>query len=62
MVSISIDIDDQVKEHFNKFIEKHGTNIDVEDVKEAIKSDRTTLIAAFERQCHRNMADIIRSL
>jgi uncharacterized membrane protein YkvA (DUF1232 family) len=37
MVSISIDIDDQVKEHFNKFIEKHGINIDMNDVAEAKK-------------------------
>ena len=31
-------------------------------VKEAIKSDRTTLTAEFERQGHKDMADIIRSL
>ena len=37
MVSISIDIDDQVKEHFNKFIETHGINIDMQDVAEAKK-------------------------
>lgn len=37
MVSISIDIDEQVKEHFNKFIEKHGSNIDINDVTEAQK-------------------------
>ncbi|WP_154224092.1 YkvA family protein [Marinicella rhabdoformis] len=35
MATISIDIDDQVKEHFNKFIEEHGSNIDAGDVKEA---------------------------
>jgi|TARA_R100001510_G_scaffold23629_1_gene20805 hypothetical protein len=29
---------------------------------EAIKSDRTTLIAELERQGHKDMADIIRSL
>ncbi len=31
-------------------------------VKEAIKSDRTTLSAEFERQGHKDMADIIRRL
>jgi hypothetical protein len=31
-------------------------------IKEAIKSDRTTLIAQLERQGHKDMADIIRSL
>jgi hypothetical protein len=31
-------------------------------IKEAIKSDRTTLIAELERQGHKDMADIIRSL
>lgn len=31
-------------------------------MKEAIKSDRTTLIAELERQGHKDMADIIRSL
>lgn len=31
-------------------------------VKEAIKSDRTTLTAELERQGHKDMADIIRSL
>ena len=31
-------------------------------IKEAIKSDRTTLTAEFERQGHKEMADIIRSL
>jgi hypothetical protein len=31
-------------------------------IQEAIKSDRTTLIAEFERQGHKDMADIIRSL
>lgn len=36
MATVSIDIDDQVKEHFNKFIEEHGTNIDSGDVKEAL--------------------------
>lgn len=35
MATISIDIDDQVKEHFNKFIAEHGSNIDTGDVKEA---------------------------
>lgn len=35
MTTISIDIDDQVKAHFNKFIEEHGSNIDADDVKEA---------------------------
>lgn len=31
-------------------------------IKEAIKSDRTTLTAEFERQGHKDMADIIRRL
>lgn len=31
-------------------------------MKEAIKSDRTTLTAELERQGHKDMADIIRSL
>ena len=31
-------------------------------IKEAIKSDRTTLIAELERQGHEDMASIIRSL
>ena len=31
-------------------------------IKEAIKSDRTTLIAELERQGHKDMADIIRRL
>ena len=35
MTTVSIDIDDQVKAHFNKFIEEHGTNINADDVKEA---------------------------
>lgn len=35
MVTITVDIDEQVKEHFNKFIENHGTNIDVKDIAEA---------------------------
>ena len=33
-----------------------------EEFKEAIKSDRTTLTAEFERQGHKDMADIIRRL
>ncbi len=37
MATISIDIDDQVKAHFNKFIQEHGTNIDSNDVKEALE-------------------------
>ena len=31
-------------------------------IKEAIKSDRTTLTAEFDRQGHKDMADIIRRL
>ena len=31
-------------------------------IKEAIKSDRTTLIAELDRQGHKDMADIIRRL
>lgn len=37
MVTITLDIDDQVKEHFNKFVEKHGINIDPNDVAQAKK-------------------------
>jgi len=37
MVTITVDIDDQVKEHFNKFIEKHGIDIDPSDIKQARK-------------------------
>ena len=36
MATVSIDIDDQVKAHFNKFIQEHGTNIKATDVKEAL--------------------------
>ncbi len=32
MVTITVDIDDQVKEHFNKFIEKHGIDVDPSDI------------------------------
>ena len=31
-------------------------------IQEAVKSDRTSLIAELERQCHADMANIIRSL
>jgi uncharacterized membrane protein YkvA (DUF1232 family) len=37
MVTITVDIDDQVKEHFNKFIEKHGTDVDPNDLVQAKK-------------------------
>jgi len=37
MVTITVDIDDQVKEHFNKFIEKHGINVDPSDIAQAKK-------------------------
>jgi len=37
MVTITVDIDDQVKEHFNKFIENHGTNVATQDIVEAKK-------------------------
>ena len=37
MVTITVDIDDQVKDHFNKFIQDHGTNIDTNDLVEARK-------------------------
>ncbi len=37
MVTITVDIDGQVKEHFNKFIQEHGSNVDVKDVIEAKK-------------------------
>ena len=36
MATVTIDIDDQVKAHFNKFIEEHGSNINAADVKEAL--------------------------
>ena len=37
MVTITVDIDDQVKEHFNNFIEKHGIEVDPNDVAQAKK-------------------------
>lgn len=37
MVTITVDIDDQVKEHFNKFIEKHGIEVDPDDITQARK-------------------------
>ncbi len=37
MVTITVDIDSQVKEHFNKFIQEHGSNVQQEDVVEAKK-------------------------
>ena len=37
MVTITVDIDDQVKEHFNKFIKNHGTNVATQDIVEAKK-------------------------
>lgn len=37
MVTITVDIDDQVKEHFNKFIEKHGIDVDPNDIAQAKK-------------------------
>ena len=37
MVTITVDIDDQVKEHFNDFIEKHGIDVDPDDVAQAKK-------------------------
>lgn len=37
MVTITVDIDDQVKEHFNKFIEKHGIDVDPSDITQARK-------------------------
>jgi uncharacterized membrane protein YkvA (DUF1232 family) len=37
MVTITVDIDDQVKEHFNNFIEKHGIEVDPDDVAHAKK-------------------------
>jgi len=36
MATVTIDIDDQVKAHFNKFIDEHGSNINSDDVKEAL--------------------------
>ncbi|MCB1604743.1 MAG: DUF1232 domain-containing protein [Xanthomonadales bacterium] len=35
MVSISIDIDNQVKEHFNQFVKNHGSVINDSDIKHA---------------------------
>lgn len=35
MTTISINIDQQVKEHFNKFIAEHGTDIETKDIEEA---------------------------
>jgi len=35
MTSISINIDEQVKDHFNQFIKEHGTNINPDDVQQA---------------------------
>jgi uncharacterized membrane protein YkvA (DUF1232 family) len=35
MVTITVDIDDQVKEHFNNFIEKHGIDVDPSDLAQA---------------------------
>ena len=37
MVTITVDIDDQVKEHFNNFIEKHGIEVDPDDIVQAKK-------------------------
>lgn len=37
MVTITVDIDDQVKEHFNNFIEEHGIDIDPDDIVQAKK-------------------------
>ena len=37
MVTITVDIDDQVKEHFNNFIEKHGIEVDPDDISQARK-------------------------
>ena len=37
MVTITVDIDDQVKEHFNNFIEKHGIDVDPDDIAQAKK-------------------------
>ncbi len=35
MVTITVDIDDQVKAHFNNFIEKHGIDVDPNDMVQA---------------------------
>ncbi|MFK8011452.1 MAG: YkvA family protein [Marinicellaceae bacterium] len=37
MVTITVDIDDQVKQHFNDFIEKHGIEVDPSDITQARK-------------------------
>ena len=50
MVTITLDIDDQVKEHFNKFIESHGINVDPADISKAKKEIikiRTTITDAY---------------
>ena len=49
---------DQQAEAFKQSVEKTVEFY----IKEAIKSDRTTLIAELERQGHADMAKIIRSL
>ena len=37
MVTITVDIDDQVKKHFNNFIEEHGIEVDPSDLVQAKK-------------------------
>ena len=41
MKSISINIDEQVKDHFEQFIKEHGTNIDSNDINEAQEKIKT---------------------
>ncbi len=35
MTSISVNIDEQVKQHFDQFIQEHGTNINDNDLRQA---------------------------
>ena len=41
MKSISINIDEQVKDHFEQFIQKHGTHIDANDIHKAQEKIKT---------------------
>lgn len=41
MTSISINIDEQVKEHFNQFIKEHGTDINADDIQQAQEKIKT---------------------
>lgn len=41
MTSISINIDEQVKDHFNQFIKDHGSNINLDDMRQAKEKIKT---------------------